>query len=285
MIRLIILATQLRDRERRQHFLIFVLASFATFFSLYFFSNISFGTYAIVFLFFIIIGERFIAKHSFLRIFNNFLDFMSIYWSRAVIIFVFPFLLLLIGLLLGEYEEFIDSYSPIFEFLGIEIISIFIFFIIIFPVINYWLRPYFENYFLAIEKNPQALTNKLKYVILNSRLEILTKLLEKKVDVNTIYGDGQTPLLLAINKKNLYAVEVLLNAGAHINYQNDKGVSALMKALQKENVPIVKLLLEKDADINLIDKDGRRALDYAKDTKNPKLLEMFKYETIVIKDL
>jgi len=285
MIRLIIGANQLRDSERRKHFFSFVFGFLATYFVIFFFQYISFGTSAIIFLSFVLIGERFIAKHSFLRIFNDFLDFMSIYWSRAAILFAFPFLMFFVFLLLGEYDEFKESYISLAEVIGIEFIIIFSFFVITFPIINYWLKPYLENYFLAIEKNPQVLTNKLKYVILNKRFKTLMKLIEKEVDVNTIYAGGQTPLLLAVKEKDLYAVEALLNAGANINHQDDKGVSALMKALKKENIPIVKLLLKNNADVNLADKKGKKALDYAMETKNFELLEMFKYEAIIIKDL
>ncbi|XP_022256931.1 KN motif and ankyrin repeat domain-containing protein 1 isoform X1 [Limulus polyphemus] len=73
--------------------------------------------------------------------------------------------------------------------------------------------------------------------------------------------NGQTALMLAVSQKNVKMVEMLLEAGAEINLQDDDGSTALMCAAEHGHKELVKLLLSHpDCDLYLTDRDGSTAL-------------------------
>ncbi|MFJ7974526.1 M48 family metallopeptidase [Peribacillus sp. NPDC096379] len=120
--------------------------------------------------------------------------------------------------------------------------------------------------------------------------------------------EGYTPLMIAASENDTETMLSLLSDGADINETDDYGQSALHQAVSYENYEIAKLLLEKGATVDLVDSydttplnfaaymgniklvtllleygadptkkdlDGLSAIDYAKDSNNKELIELF----------
>uniref|UniRef100_A0A0A9W5M2 KN motif and ankyrin repeat domain-containing protein 1 n=1 Tax=Lygus hesperus TaxID=30085 RepID=A0A0A9W5M2_LYGHE len=80
---------------------------------------------------------------------------------------------------------------------------------------------------------------------------------------------GQTALMLAVSHGRIDTVELLLEAGADINIQDDDGSTALMCAAEHGYIEIVKLLLaQPDCDLSITDYDGTTALAIAMEAGN-----------------
>ena len=72
---------------------------------------------------------------------------------------------------------------------------------------------------------------------------------------------GSSPLITAAVFGKREAAELLLDAGADINFQNNDGSTALISAAFFGHSGIVQLLLEKNADKTIKNKYGTTALD------------------------
>jgi len=85
-------------------------------------------------------------------------------------------------------------------------------------------------------------------------------------DLKTNYGD--TPLILASIRGHTEIVDNLIKGGADLNAQNNDGQTALMSAANYKNkgimLDIVHLLLKAGANRRIKDEKGRRAVFYAR---------------------
>ena len=104
----------------------------------------------------------------------------------------------------------------------------------------------------ALEKD--CSTNMLEYMIFRG------------ANVNGTDELGVSPLIKAVQCKNIEAIETLLEFGADINHQTKEGNTALMNSVRKwcpEIMQIIELLINRGSDINLINKRGRNVLMFA----------------------
>ena len=92
-----------------------------------------------------------------------------------------------------------------------------------------------------------------------------------KPNINLVNGEGWSPLQLAVFKKRLNCVEILLSIeNLDINYIGPQG-TALHIACKKNYYEIVNLLLNNNCDIFIKDKNNKIAFDYCKNKKIKKL--------------
>ena len=113
---------------------------------------------------------------------------------------------------------------------------------------------------LASGSDPNCLTSNQKYTpvyltLLTGCNEILQLLLENRANPNKpCYRRGGvnfTPILEAINRKNVKAVELLIKTGGNVNYSHKSlRFSPLGFAVVSQCVPIVEMLLKAGADPN-----------------------------------
>jgi ankyrin repeat protein len=115
--------------------------------------------------------------------------------------------------------------------------------------------------------NIEYLENSIVEYIKVGNIDKVIKCLEYGVNLKTIYGDkSDTLLIVAIKKRNLDIVNLLVNKGSDLRAKNSDGDTPLIMASRRNSIEIVSYLLK--TPINLNDKndkneDGFTALMYA----------------------
>lgn len=105
-------------------------------------------------------------------------------------------------------------------------------------------------------QNKEGLTALMMAINMKQVLELVGKLITKKVNIADI--NGNTALMHAINcgsgnnELAMNYVTLLISAGSDINCQNMSGQSPLMMAAENHRSKIIKELLEKGADVNAV---------------------------------
>ena len=91
--------------------------------------------------------------------------------------------------------------------------------------------------------------------------EITEQLLGMEADPNTINKNGDSVLLIAVKKNNNEIIQILLQAGADVNFatKND-GRTPLLQAAKGSPSKIVQFLLRRGAKVNQASKDGTTPL-------------------------
>lgn len=102
--------------------------------------------------------------------------------------------------------------------------------------------------------------------------DCLANLIPSGLNLNAQSTTGETPLLVAIRKKDLTRVNMLLDAGANINLADGQGITPLMEAVIKDQAAIVRELLRRDADANSKDAKGFTASQMTGDAEIMALL-------------
>jgi len=88
------------------------------------------------------------------------------------------------------------------------------------------------------------------HAVRNDNAAVVSQLLGRGVDVNTVDPEGNSLLILAVNAGNFGVVKALLAARASVDPRNAYGETALMLAALKGHLEIVRQLLVHDAQVN-----------------------------------
>ncbi len=102
---------------------------------------------------------------------------------------------------------------------------------------------------------------------------VIRLLLDNGADLHVRNNGGDTPLLVAVKHDNRKTVEMMLQAGADIDEQNE-GYTALMIAARRGYRGIVALLIEKNADLDIKNDIGKTALRLAKDYGQSEVVDL-----------
>ena len=91
-------------------------------------------------------------------------------------------------------------------------------------------------------------------------------------------GNGNTPLMLAVEAGWPDGVTLLISRRGDVNLPNDGGETPLMRAVQRRDAEMVRLLLTNKADPDQRDRlAGMSARDYAaRDTRSPIIAQLLK---------
>ncbi|WP_446808708.1 ankyrin repeat domain-containing protein [Methylomonas sp. 2BW1-5-20] len=130
------------------------------------------------------------------------------------------------------------------------------------PEINNWLA---ENGFTARQpsaKNPHG-KHALILAAQQGRADVLAFLLRQDADIAVLDAYGNNALWAACFAEAGSCIELLLQAGIAVDYQNPSGATALTYAASSGKQAVVKQLLEAGADPLLTTQDDFSALDLA----------------------
>jgi len=97
----------------------------------------------------------------------------------------------------------------------------------------------------------------------NCDLDCLKRLVQNGFNVNAQAPNGNTPLLIAVQQRDLRKTRLLLDAGARINAADSQGYTPLMWAAIDDDPEMVQELLARGADVRAKDKKGFTVLDMA----------------------
>jgi ankyrin repeat protein len=121
-----------------------------------------------------------------------------------------------------------------------------------------------------IEILDKAGENAMMMAALNGDIDIVKLLIAKDAEVNK---KGWAPLHYAAANGNDDIVKLLLDHDAYIDAGSPNGTTPLMMASRGGHVSTVKLLLDSGADLNVKNQLGLTALDFAKQYKEPDVVE------------
>ncbi|MDQ7977181.1 ankyrin repeat domain-containing protein [Paraburkholderia sp. SARCC-3016] len=121
-----------------------------------------------------------------------------------------------------------------------------------------------------IEIVDKAGENAMMMAALNGDVALVNLLISKDAEVNK---KGWTPLHYAATNGHDDVVKVLLDHSAYIDAGSPNGTTPLMMAARGGHVSTVKLLLDSGADLNVKNQLGLTALDFAKQYKEPDVVD------------
>ena len=97
---------------------------------------------------------------------------------------------------------------------------------------------------------------------MNGNIKAVKQHLAAGTDVNDKGLFGGTPLIFAEKRE---IIELLIGAGADVNYSPENGITPLANAVIREDKESAKLLISSGADVNSKDRQGHTPLDTAND--------------------
>jgi uncharacterized protein len=121
-----------------------------------------------------------------------------------------------------------------------------------------------------IEIVDKAGENAMMMAALNDDVGLVKLLISKDAEVNK---KGWTPLHYAATNGHDDVVKLLLDHSAYIDAGSPNGTTPLMMAARGGHVSTVKLLLDSGADLNVKNQLGLTALDFAKQYKEPDVVD------------
>ncbi|HLP34980.1 MAG TPA: ankyrin repeat domain-containing protein, partial [Amoebophilaceae bacterium] len=94
--------------------------------------------------------------------------------------------------------------------------------------------------------------------------------LQRRYEVlNAPDGQGDTPLMGAIENERIKATQLLLEHNVDVNIKNNEGLTALHWAVKVERLELVQLLLDHHVDPAIKDKQGKTALVWVEEKEVP----------------
>jgi ankyrin repeat protein len=121
-----------------------------------------------------------------------------------------------------------------------------------------------------VEIVDKAGENAMMMAALSGDMDFVKLLIAKGAEVNK---KGWAPLHYAAANGNDDIVKLLLNYSAYVDAGSPNGTTPLMMAARGGHISTVKLLLDGGADMNVKNQIGLTALDFAKQYKEPDVVE------------
>ena len=99
----------------------------------------------------------------------------------------------------------------------------------------------------------------------------------REIEYNSVNSYGNTPLHTVCTWGDLKSVELLIEAGADVNYAGERGHTPLFSAIVGQNAEVVEYLLKKGADKSKRNEWGSTPLSQATNVSaDPKIIKLLK---------
>lgn len=132
-------------------------------------------------------------------------------------------------------------------------------------------------HFMAYAQN---LNDSLFHAIKLNNNELVQLMIQKGADVNYIQQTGYwlkiSPLISAVQKKNLEMVKILMFNKADVNWRDGFQTTALLYAAASGQKDMVIFLLDTGADPNITDSNGNTIHSAAQESGNKDLVQYLK---------
>lgn len=106
----------------------------------------------------------------------------------------------------------------------------------------------------------------LHIVVARRDLGWINFLKERGANPNIKDGSGTSPLMLASQLGFTEGLQALIGMGARVDDANDAGETPLILAVHRRDVPMIRMLLAAGGNADRADASGRSARDYAQDS-------------------
>lgn len=116
--------------------------------------------------------------------------------------------------------------------------------------------------------------NALHHAVFEANYKEVQKLL-KSIEIESTTNAGLTPLHIAVKKRDLKMVKLLVKEDADVDSQDNKGFSPLYYAVIQNRVKIAKFLLNSDADPNLQNQIGNAPIHNIAFRNRFEMLDLF----------
>ncbi len=103
----------------------------------------------------------------------------------------------------------------------------------------------------------------LLLAINNADVEFMMYLLNRHYDVDNLFDNKLTPLIVAILSNNIPIIKDLIKVGANVNLKSKDGSFPLLYAVKNGELEIVNLLLKSGADFEILSPKGRSLYEVA----------------------
>lgn len=103
--------------------------------------------------------------------------------------------------------------------------------------------------------------NLLDFSILKNDIELFSYLIDK-VNINNINVFGENSLFLAIRKKNLLFIDLLIKNNIDIDLKNKIGETPFLLALKLGDIQIIEFLIKSGVKVNTINNNGQGNIHY-----------------------
>lgn len=120
--------------------------------------------------------------------------------------------------------------------------------------------------------------NVIGYCIKNGHWGLAKRLINKGVNITAKAMNNWPPLLLAVDKRNVPLVELLIESGCdvntEVNIEYDGNYSPLLMAVENEDIEMIKLLINKGAKTGFTNSQGMSILEFAKSKKSNDIIKL-----------
>lgn len=147
--------------------------------------------------------------------------------------------------------------------------------------------------------NPATVGELIRAIGNKKSIERITKLIDKATNLNVIIDSTKygkvSPLMAAIYENNYGIVELLINKGANVNYEDKYGTTPLLAAISNSNREIektnyevsrdiVQLLIDKGANVSALNTDGLNPIEHAIHGSNIEIMDLLFKNGVKIND-
>ncbi len=116
----------------------------------------------------------------------------------------------------------------------------------------------------------------LAYSVKNDDEKMFDLLLSRGAEIKKTILDKTSILIFYISSKKFKLLDKIIGAGADPNFQDNLGRTPLMHAIEQRNIKAINFFLNLDFDVSITDYGGKSIFDYAMSSRDQSIRKLFK---------